>query len=178
MSEFSESYHLRSDRLEDAVELLKRAGLKGFVYPPGNGWVTFLAEDASFEPDPRVVAAARSPLLHYVSAEDHGWSFCLFEQGQPASRYNCDWNDDVQFDDTGYSRPALERIVPSVQRARLDELEQHLRPEDFDDAIGSETAKILAEAVNLENYDWLSYDYLDRDLAKKPGSYPNVTKVG
>lgn len=178
MSEFSESYHLRSDRREDAIELLQRAGLKGFVYPPGNGWVTFLAEDAMFKPDSRVVTAARQPLLHYVSAEDHGWSFCLFEQATPVSRYHCYWNDDVQFDDAGYSRPALERVVPTAQRARLDELEQHLRPEDIDAAVGSDTAKLLAEALNLENYDWLSYDYIERDMAREPGSYPNVTKVG
>ena len=44
MSEFSESYHLRSERQDDAVELLRRAKLKGYVYPPTSGWVTFLAE--------------------------------------------------------------------------------------------------------------------------------------
>ena len=75
MSEFSESYHLRSDRMEDAVELLQRAKLRGYVYQPVNGWVTFLAQDGVFEPDEKIVAAATKPLLHYVSAEDHGWSF-------------------------------------------------------------------------------------------------------
>jgi len=34
MSEFSESYHLRSERAEDAVELLRRAERKGYVYQP------------------------------------------------------------------------------------------------------------------------------------------------
>jgi hypothetical protein len=40
MSEFSESDHLRSERPEDAIELLRSARRKGFVYEPGNGWVT------------------------------------------------------------------------------------------------------------------------------------------
>ena len=51
MSEFSESYHLRSERADDAIELLRRAKRKGYVYQPINGWITFLAEEGVFEPD-------------------------------------------------------------------------------------------------------------------------------
>ena len=62
MSEFSESYHLRSERQEDAVELLRRAKLKGYVYQPVSGWVTFLAEQGVFEPSPTMMAQASSRL--------------------------------------------------------------------------------------------------------------------
>ena len=72
MSEFSESYHLRSERADDAIELLRRAKRKGYVYEPVNGWVSFVADDGTFEPDEQIVADARHPLLHFVSAEDHG----------------------------------------------------------------------------------------------------------
>ena len=51
MSEFSESYHLRSERAQDAIDILKSAGKKGYVYEPINGWVTFLPEGGVFEPD-------------------------------------------------------------------------------------------------------------------------------
>ena len=107
MSEFSESYHLRSERAEDAIELLRRAGRKGYVYQPVNGWVTFLAEEGTFEPDERIVAAATRPLLHYVSAEDHGWSFALFDRTNEVCGYRCDWDDDIKVDASNYSRAVL-----------------------------------------------------------------------
>ena len=102
MSEFSESYHLRSERPEDAVELLRRAKWRGYVYQPVNGWVTFLAEGGVFEPDKRIIAAAMHPLLHYVSAEDHGWSFTLYDHGKVVSRYRCDWENTISVDDSEY----------------------------------------------------------------------------
>lgn len=82
MSEFSESYLLRSDHAEDAIVLLRRAKVKGFVYQPANGWVTFVSEGGSFEPDQRIIASTQQPLLHYASAEDHGWGFVLFNQAR------------------------------------------------------------------------------------------------
>lgn len=47
MSEFSESYHLRSNNTEDSVQLLKRSGLGGYVFPAQRGWVTMVAGDVS-----------------------------------------------------------------------------------------------------------------------------------
>src|SRR6476620_5469122 len=114
MSEFSESYHLRSERADDAVELLRRAKRKGYVFQPANGWVTFLVEEGNFEPDRQIVAAATHPLLHYVSAEDHGWSFALFDRTKIVSAYRCDWNHDIEAKDSQYSRAALQQFVPSA----------------------------------------------------------------
>ena len=106
MSEFSESYHLRGSDINEAAALLRRAGLKGYVFPPSNGWISFVAEQNSFEPDPRVVVKNTGTLLHYVSAEDHGWSFALFEGADLACGYGCNWDEDVQVDDSRYSAVA------------------------------------------------------------------------
>ncbi|HSY16964.1 MAG TPA: hypothetical protein VK815_01455 [Candidatus Acidoferrales bacterium] len=177
MSEFSESYHLRSNRMEDAVELLQRAKLRGYVYQPVNGWVTFLAQDGVFEPDQRIVDATTKPLLHYVSAEDHGWSFVLFNEGNIVCRYRCDWDDDIRFEDSEYSRAAIQQTVPSANPALLDELEPLLQPEDFDDLFETEPSKLLARALGLEHYDWLSYEYMEADFTESPEDYPEVTEV-
>ena len=177
MSEFSESYHLRTERAEDAIELLRRAQLKGYVFQPTSGWVTFVAEGGEFEPDPRIVAAANHPLLHYVSAEDHCRSFNLFNGANAVSGYHCGWDDDITFDDSMYSRDALEQFVPSVQPALLDELEQHLHPKEFDEVLDSEPSKLFAQALELEHYEWLSFDYIARDLQDSRAAHPEVTKV-
>src|SRR5215213_3478855 len=136
MSEFSESYHLRSERADYAIELLRLVKRKGYVYPPGNGWVSFVAEGGVFEPDERIVAAAKYPLLHFVSAEDHGRSFTLLDRGKVVSAYRCEWDNDITADDSKYSREALQRLVPSAQSSLLDELERRLHPTDFDELLG------------------------------------------
>lgn len=178
MSEFSESYQLRSERSEPAVELLRRANRKGYVFEPVNGWVTFVAEKGTFEPDQLIVAAASSPLLHYVSAEDHGWSFTLYDgNGAVISEYRCDWDDDIQYDDSRYSRSALEQFVPFAQTSLLDDFELLLHPKDFDELFDAEPSKQFAQAIGLEHYDWLDYEHIARDFRESPEGHPGVTEV-
>ena len=177
MSEFSESYHLRSERAEDAIELLRRAKLKGYVFQPVNGWVTFVAEQGVFEPDQRIVTAATHPLLHYVSAEDHEWSFALYEDTKLVSGYRYSWDDEVTVDHSNYSRAALEQYVPLAQLAHLDELERQLHPKDLDDHLGAEPSKLFAQVLGLEHFDWLSYDHMARDFDSSPEDHTDVAKV-
>ena len=177
MSEFSESYHLRSEQAEDAIELLRRARVRGYVYQAANGWVTFLAEGGVFEPDQRIVASANRPLLHYVSAEDHGWSFALFDRGKIVTSYRCDWDNEITVDASRYSRAALESYIPSAQPGLLDAFEQVLNPETFDDLFSEEPSKLFAQAVGLEHYDWLSYQYMASDFEESREDYPEVIDV-
>jgi hypothetical protein len=170
VSEFSESYHLRSERADDAAELLRSVKRKGYVYPPVNGWVSFVADGGVFEPDAGIVSAARQPLLHFVSAEDHGWSFTLFDRGKAVCRYNCAWEDDIVADDSGYSREALMRLVPSADPESLDELERRKHPTDFDELLGFNASRVLAQGLGLEHYEWVAYDYVASDsLDDHPG---------
>src|SRR5215510_591113 len=107
MSEFSESYHLRTGRADDAVALLRRAGVAGFVFPPRNGWVTFVAADGEFQPDARITAANQSTLLHFDACEDHGWSFSIFQAAKLVSRFKCDWTRKIRIEDAAYAPAAL-----------------------------------------------------------------------
>lgn len=174
MSEFSESYHLRSENAQDAIDLLKRAGRKGYVYEPIHGWVTFVAEENDFEPNEQIVAAAKHPLLHYVSCEDHGWSFVLFNGTDMVTAYHCDWNYDYKVDDSRYSREALLKLIPT---AHLDEFENWTPPDDPQELFAAEPAKLFAQAIGLEHYDWLSYDYMEADFSESPEDFPEVTEV-
>ena len=174
MSEFSESYHLRSENAEDAIQLLRRAGRKGYVFQPALGWVSFVAEDGVFEPDERIVAAASRPLLHFVSAEDHGWGFALFAGREVVSGYSCEWENDITSDDSKYSREALQRLVPSAEASLLDEFERRLHPSDFDELLEVNPSRLLAQALGLEHYEWLSYNYISSD---SPDDHPGVIEV-
>ena len=177
MSEFSESYHLRTGQPQDAVRLLNQAKLVGFVYPQTNGWVTFVAENGVFQPDQRIVAAANHPLLHYASAEDHGWSFALFSAGKPVSSYESEWSQEITWDDSRYSRAAIEAHVSNLDRALLDEFERKMRPESFDDLFEWEPSKLFARAIQLEHYEWLSFLYVGEGRSHSPDQYKDVIVV-
>lgn len=177
MSEFSESYHLRSERAEDAVELLRRVKRRGYVFQPVNGWVTFVAEGGEFEPDERIVGAATHPLLHYVSAEDHGWSFTFFDSAKIVSAYRAEWDRRIRVDDSKYSRAALQKLVPSAQPALLDNFEQHLHPKDFDELYEVEPSKLFAQALGLGHFDWLCFDDIADDLLDSPEDHAGVIQV-
>jgi hypothetical protein len=170
MSDFSESYHLRTERTDDAIELLKGLGRKGFVFEPANGWVTFVVDGGNFEPDQQIVAKARQPLLHFVSAEDHGCGFWLFDQGKVVSAYACEWENDITVDDAKYSRQALERLVPSADGPSLDEFERRMRPEDIEELFGANPSRVFAQAVGLEHFEWVSYDYIATDGPDEHGA--------
>jgi hypothetical protein len=100
------------------------------------------------------------PLLHFVSAEDHGWSFTLFDRGKIVSGYRCDWEDDITVNDSSFSREALQRLVPSADPELLDEFERRMHPRDFDELLALNRSRLLAQVLGLEHYEWLAYDYL------------------
>jgi hypothetical protein len=177
MSEFSESYHLRGSDINEAAALLRRTGLKGYVFPPSNGWISFVAEQNSFEPDPRVVAKNTGTLLHYVSAEDHGWNFSLFEGAELACGYGCNWDEDVQVDDSRYSAVALSRALGSGTETAIAAIERVLHPVDIDEAIESQPSQVFAQAMVLPRFEWFAYDYVSRDFHDRPGEYVGVVHV-
>ncbi len=177
MSEFSESYHLRSERAEDAIDLLRHTGLKGYVFKPSDGWVTFVIENPMFKPDPKIVTKSDKLLLHYVCAEDHGWGFTLFDRGKAASAYRCEWDPDLSVEDSKYSREALQHLLPFADTILLDEFENDMRPTSYHEAVGADVSKTFARAVGLEHYDWVAYHYIERDFRFSRSRTPDVIVV-
>ena len=174
MSEFSESYHLKSERLEDAVELLQRADLKGYVYPPANGWVTFLAEGV-YTSQQSVVAANQSLLLYYANAPDHGWNFAIFEADNCVGSYNRQWGDGVEWDESNNLLNVIQRVVaPHVAPETIEAL---LHSSSIERVVFDSPAYHFAELVSLTHYRWLSYSYAEQDIADGSERYAEVTAV-
>lgn len=177
MSEFSESYHLRASRADDAVDLLRRAGLKGFVFPSANGWTTFVAEEGRFTPDPRLVAVNERKLVHYVSAEDHGWSFALFVGSEPLCAYGCSWEELVQVDDSQFNEDALRGFFGPDPADLLGRLRTVLHPATLNEVFENNPSHTFAETLGLTNFAWIAYDYLARDVAEGRHEYPGLIEV-
>lgn len=85
MSEFSFSYHLRTNDPQEVVNLLKSCGLKGYVFPSVNNWTTFVCEEEDVEENAKLINANTGLLVYYSFAEDFGWGFSIFKGNEKSA---------------------------------------------------------------------------------------------
>jgi hypothetical protein len=163
MSEFSESYHLRGTSRRDAIALLERAGLTGYVFPALDGWVTFVAHGKPFELNEHLVAANDGVLVHWVFADDHGWAFDVVKATKPIMKYWCSWEDEIEVEGK-ISHAELQKALGMELPGLAGEAGVTiLYPESIEQLIAVKPAYSFAKAIGLANYRWLAYDYLTRD---------------
>jgi len=163
MSEFSESYHLRGTSRREAITLLQRAGLAGYVFPALDGWVTFVAEGEPFKLNERLVAANEGVLVRWVFADDHGWAFDVVKARKPILRYECSWEEEIEVDGK-ISHAALQQALGMELPGLAGEAGVTvLYPESIEQLLEVKPAYSFAKAIGLTNYRWLAYDYLSRD---------------
>jgi len=150
MSEFAETYHLETENQTESIATLQRAGLHGWIFPPGNGWATLIADGGVYGvPNPQLVAAAEVPLLYHVNAEDHGWMFAIFEGGVEVCHYECLWIDIENTDED----------TISIRDEGLD-MNKVVRVAGRHGASGPETEEALRELLNPPDREWLRRYYL------------------
>jgi len=159
MSEFSESFHLRSDNQKDGEDLLKRAGLTGAVFCPVRGWVTIVPESELYEAVRPIVGVNQGLLLHYLYAEDHGWQFELYKEEKNICQYECGWDPEFAINDEKVDRVELLPLL--IKADRGEDLENILHPSGLDAIITDPPAYRFARLIGLEHYEWLSGGYLD-----------------
>ena len=74
-------------------------------------------------------------------------------------------------------RQALEQRIPNAHGPSLDEFERRMQPQSVDELIEGSPSRVLAEALGLEHYEWLSHEYLSADFEDAPEDHPDVTEV-
>jgi len=159
MSEFSESFHLRSDSQQDGADLLRRAGLTGAVFSPVRGWVTVVPESELYEAVDQMVASNKGLLLYYLYAEDHGWQFELYKSNSVICQYECGWESELVINDSNLNQAVLVSVL--IDKSREQVLEDILHPSELNDVIMDPPAYRFANLIGLEHYEWLSGGYLD-----------------
>jgi len=177
MSEFSESYHLFTSDQSEAVKLIKASGLRGFALAPENGWVSFVVDEGKFEPDSRITNNNRLCLLHYVNAEDHGWSFELFEGPRSVCRFRCDWDNDVQSDMSDWKPAEILRLLGDEIAKHVAQIVPQFTPNTIDELFEHETAYDFAKALALPHYEWFSYDGVAGCVERGEIDYPDSVEV-
>lgn len=203
MSQFSASYHLITSNQQDAVKLLKDANLQGYVFPEKNGIVTFVIEQeemSEFNFCNQLLMHITKPLVFYINAEDHGWSYELYDKGECIVSYSSSFNEEelmegfdnddpevfIPREDINYyiyngafqikrvkdsliDSTEFDKKIAIIQRTKAivdsqnglsNEVTFSLKEEALD-------AYEFAEEFGLFFYDWVSYHYVEMDLAKE-----------
>lgn len=157
MSEFSESFHLRSDDAQEGIKLLQRAGFQGVVFDSSNHWVTIIPQASLHEAVETFVENNKGILLHYMFAEDYGWEFSVYKLREQIFHYECAWEEEILFDDTHAQMSVLQELLDD--HAHIAQFEAILHPKTGRDV--QHINHTFAKLLGLSHYEWLSGEYPD-----------------
>jgi hypothetical protein len=178
MSEFSESYHLRASSRRDVVELLRRSGLPGFVFPALDGWVSFVAQGEPFKPNSHLIKANEGLLLRWLYAEDHGWAFDVFQTKKRVIQYECSWEEDIEVKGKVSHKELQASLGAELPGLAGEAGAKILYPASIEEFIDLRPAYAFATAVGLTNYRWLAYEYMSHDTERGHPLPAGVLRVG
>jgi hypothetical protein len=177
MSEFSESYHLFSREQKEGIDLLKRSFLRGFVYPVSNNWVTILPSGRIFQANKRLINRNKGILIHLIHAEDHGWSLSIYDNKNRTFHYECNWDEDLEINQDEYHRERLVELInsnPNKIRTVIPlDITKIFYVTDLEELFEKKPVSEIANLLRLEHFEWLSYDYVQRDYKENPNELKN-----
>ncbi|NOU73729.1 hypothetical protein GC098_20280 [Paenibacillus sp. LMG 31458] len=113
-----------------------------------------MVKDSNFEPLDSIVRNNTGILLHYVYAEDHGWSMTLFDGDKEVSQYICNWDDEIRIEDSKFD------LQPFFNRGLISEsspISEQLHPHTFDELFDNKPYYRMAQELGLIYYYWTSY---------------------
>jgi hypothetical protein len=152
VSEFSDSFHLRTNDPADVIAMLRAAKVAGSVFPAQNGWVSFVFERGlrvgSNELAERVFAANKGLLVDYAYAEDHGCWVSVYRGPERVARLVCSFETPRRsFDRAAFLELGL--LTPASADAIERWMRQGHRSRDY----------VVAKQLELPRYRWFARRY-------------------
>ena len=153
MSEFSESFHLKTDAKNEGKKLLKSIGVNGIVFEETNGWVTVIHEgELNSQISP--MSSYNGIIVHYMYAEDHAWMLNVFYQGNSVCNFVCAWDPEIHIEDKSLNFKELSKLIVSYES--LQEFEELFSLNEIEKIFKVNPAYTFAKLIGLEHYKWLS----------------------
>lgn len=180
MSEFSESYHLKTASQDEAAALLEHAGFPGAVFAPSGIWTTVVPWAGLFEAMKPMAEANEGILLHYVFAEDHCWHATLYDGPQIAWEYLCSWDaDSPQEHGTPMNPGPIEEVIRQAGRdpSQLVDALPNLDQRSINYQIGWQAADRFTELVGLKHFRDICGTFILDDEEDLMQQYPGVRIV-
>ncbi|HEY9187328.1 MAG TPA: hypothetical protein VIR55_05435 [Ignavibacteria bacterium] len=182
MSEFSFSFHLRTNNSQEVVNLLKGCGLNGYVFPSTNNWTTFVCEEEDIEKNDKLINANSGLLVYYTFAEEYGWGFSIFKDNKKICSYDCLWGgpifdedgeviidengellelEDITIDDSNLNVNELLGLIEN-DFSKVNKMKEILYPKSMQETIESNPHCAFTELLGIENTNWISYGIVSR----------------
>lgn len=188
MSEWSDSYHIRTDEPDVTVQKLVDAGIVGWIFTPKNGWLTFVPYDPDDEfiggglTDKLIVISGKA-VLNYNVQDVICWSFeyktpdAMKEPRPPNSwfLFMYWWDrDEVERDEKGdpiygdfdhaafcraLGRPDIESEIKQIVQSEIDVDEA----DQDKDSHGFAPAADFGRVLGLPVYEYVAFKYLQHD---------------
>lgn len=175
MSQFSDSYHLKTKNIQDGIMLLQNAKKRGYVFSPLNGWVTIVAEGEPFIANESIINSNIGILLHFINAEDHGWGFTLFDSDKQISHYSCFWEDELAIDDSELNIKVFDEFIGHEDQ-KLKKIKDVLYIQGIEEAFEKNVAKTFVDLIGITYHEWVSYDYVSNELEFYKQQCPGLVK--
>lgn len=161
MSEFSESFHLYTQKQESAVDLIKHSENKGYIFNEVNGWVTFVVPYRGRNVTASLLDWNPGLLVHYRYYEDHCWELIIYDKDDTVFEYKCDWTDDLRIEKNIYDLDLIRELILS-QGNSIEGLDSLFDLKGY--TLDQPPAYRLAEKLGLTYYEWLSADNIEDQL--------------
>lgn len=189
MSQFSVSFHLKTEDPQICVDMINSCGLKGYVFPQVNNWVSFVCEEEDITKNNSIIQANKGLLIYYYYAEDFGWGFSVFKLKKRICRYECMWSgpmldeygefvfdedgellelQDLKVEDADLKMNILFQLLDNDFN-KMNYMKELLHPQSIEEAIQNNPSYNFAELLGIENFDWISYEYVSRNSEEFAG---------
>ncbi|BFT72382.1 hypothetical protein [Paenibacillus sp. P36] len=160
MSEFSESYHLKTLDQTKAVTLLRDSEMTGYIFSEKNGWISFVVDHRGKNTNDVLSDSNPSILVHYVYLEDHMWSLRVYNKDELVFDYKADWaGEGLVIEKDLFNLEHLENLILE-QGNSISDLEQIFDFKDSKINYENPPSYLIAQRIGLTNYEWVSSDNL------------------
>ncbi len=177
MSQFSASFHIRATDQSSLGLRLRKAKFFGVLFPPAQGWCTFVPFDEESVSLESLVKKTGHVVLHYRHAEDHGWQFSVLSPTGGTTAYSATWDAEtgINVESSSLDLHLLAELIS--KEVGSEELHMLLASTPQSPEVMAATPGKFALALGLSNFEWMSPDYLLRDV--RSGSTPqNALLIG
>ncbi|MBP1994129.1 hypothetical protein [Paenibacillus eucommiae] len=162
MSEFSDSFHLKTSNQNDVIRLLQSAKVKGYMYEEKNGWVTFVVAERSGNIEDALRESNPGVLIHYIYMEDHMWELKIFNNDELVFDYVAEWTDELVIEKNIFDLDMLGELIRQ-QGNSVEDLELLFDLKDGNLNYEEPPAYVIAQKLGLTYFEWVSADSMEDD---------------
>jgi hypothetical protein len=93
------------DSFQNITSYFRKRRFEGFIMPINENWTAFFVSKNIIDNISKELSIKYSPCLHFLSLEDHGWGYTIFQNGNIVEKsfINYDFPEESSIDNTAFT---------------------------------------------------------------------------